>query len=516
MNTLSEVINRNAQIYPDKTAFIFENNRYTFRQLNERVNRLINGLANLGVTKGDRVAILSYNCPQYFEVFGVAKAGRICVPLDSRSAGRELVYLLNNSKASTLVTANEFADAAISIRPEIPLVKNIICLDAVREDTLNYEELIAGSPSYEPTEEVIEDDPCLFIYTSGTTGRPKGAVHTHRSIIAECLVTYYDVAADDICLCVMPLFHSGGSMGYLFPCFHTGAAIVVLRRFDETQILQTIERESITHTSLVPTMITRLLQHPDIAKYDLSSLRTIKYTGAPMPVEVLKTGIRLLGSIFIQAFGQTEANSITALDKEDHKVTGSEKEIKRLGSAGRPVPSIRFRIVNELDEDVPVGEVGEVIVRSPGMMKGYWELPEETEAAFRNGWLHTGDMARADEDGYVYLVDRKKDVIISGGENIYSKEIEDILYLHPAVSEAAVIGVPDKKWGEAVKAVIVLKEGMKATEEEIIDFCKEHLASWKKPKLVEFWKELPKNPGGKIMKASIRERYWKGHERLVH
>jgi acyl-CoA synthetase (AMP-forming)/AMP-acid ligase II len=516
VDTLAETIKRNAQVFPDKVAFVFENKGYTFKQLNERVNRLINGLANLGVTKGDRVAILSYNCHQYFEVFCIAKAGRICVPLDNRSAGRELVYLLNNSEASTLVIANEFADAVISIRPEIPLVKNIICLDAVREDMLNYEELIAGSPSDEPTEKVSESDPCALFYTSGTTGRPKGAIHTETSIIAEHMQPYYDVTSDDICLCVMPFFHSGGSMGYLFPCFHAGATIVVLRGFDEILILQTIERERVTSVSLVPVMIARLLQHPDIGKYDLSSLRTLKYTGAPMPVEVLKTGIRLLGSIFVQAFGQTEANSITALGKEDHRVTGSEKEIRRLGSAGKPIPNGKVRIVNDRDEDVAIDEVGEVVVRSPGMMTGYWKMPEETEATFKNGWLHTGDMARRDEDGYFYLVDRKKDVIISGGENIYSKEIEDVLYLHPAVSEAAVIGVPDEKWGEAVKAIIVLKRGMKAAEEEIIDFCKEHLASWKKPKLVEFWEELPKNPGGKIMKASIREKYWKGQVRRVH
>ena len=516
MNTLAEVIKHNAQTYPDKVAFIFENRRYTFKQVNQRINSLINALASFGVKKGGRVAILSYNCPQYFEVFGLAKAGRVCVPLDNRSAGRELVYLINNCEANTLIVANEFIDKVSSIRPEIPLVKNIVCLNAIRPDMLNYEQLIADSPANEPAEAVDKDDPCLFTYTSGTTGRPKGAVCTHKSIIAECVLPCYDVTPDDICLCVMPLFHAGGSLGYVFPCFYAGAAIVVLRGFDERLVLQTIEREKITHTSLVPIMINRLLQYPDIGKYDLSSLRTIKYTGSPIAVEVLKTAIRRFGSIFFQAFGQTEANMISFLGKEDHKVTGSQREIRRLASAGKPIAMEQVRVVNDHDEDVPIGEVGEVIVRSPRVMKEYWKMPEATEETFKGGWLHTGDVGRMDEDGYLYLVDRKKDVIISGGENIYSKEIEDVLFLHPAVSEVAVIGAPDEKWGESVKAIVVLKEEAKATEEELINFCKEHLASWKKPKSVEFWHELSKNPAGKIMKAKIRDKYWQGGERRIH
>ncbi len=517
VTNLGENIIRNAERYPGKVAFIFENKRFTFKQVNQRVNSLINALANLGVRKGDRVAILSYNCPQYFEVFGIAKGSRICVPLDSRATGRELVYLLNNSEAGTLIVANKFVDLITSIRPEIPAVKNIICLDAIKDGLMNYEELIASYSSDEPTEKVAQDDPCVLFYTSGTTGWPKGAIHTQKSMIAENLQPFHDVTADDVCLSVMPFFHAGGSMGYVFPCFCSGATIVVHRRFDESLFLQTIERERVTNTTVVPIMITRLLENPDIGKYDLSSLRTLRYTAAPTPPEMLKAAIGQLGSIFVQIFGQTEANTVTFLAKEDHKVQGSEKEMKRLQSAGKPIANGEVRIVNDRDEDVPVGQVGEVILRgSPGIMKGYWKLPEETRAIFRGGWLHTGDMGKMDEDAFIYLVDRKKDMIVSGGDNIYSKEIEDVLHIHPAVSEAAVIGVPDQKWGESVKAVIVLKEGMEATGEEIIDFCKEQLASWKKPKTVEFWKELPKNSGGKIMKVRIRERFWRGHWRRVN
>ncbi len=516
MTTLGENIKRNSERYPEKVAFVFENKRYTFKQVNQRVNSLINALANLGVEKGERVAILSSNCPQYFEVFGIIKGGRICVPLDGRSTGRELVYLLNNCEAETLIVANEFVDLVTSIRPEIPAVKNSICLDAVREDFINYEDLIASYPSYEPVEKVAEDDPCVLFYTSGTTGRPKGVIHTQKTIIAESLQPFHDVTVDDVCLCTMPFFHAGGSMGYLIPCLCSGATIVIHRRFDETLFLQTIERERVSYTTLVPTMIARLLGNPDINKYDLSSLRTIRYTAAPISADMLKTAIKKLGNIFVQIYGLTEANTVTFLAKEDQRVEGLEKEIKRLGSAGKPSPNGEVRIVNDHDEDVPIGQIGEVILRSPGMMKGYWKLPEETQAIFKGGWLHTGDMGRIDEDAFIYLVDRKKDMIISGGDNVYSKEIEDVLSSHPAVSEAAVIGVPDKIWGESVKALIVLKDGMKATSEEIVNFCKEHLANWKKPKSVEFWNELPKNSGGKIMKARMRERFWAGYERKIN
>jgi acyl-CoA synthetase (AMP-forming)/AMP-acid ligase II len=516
MNNLGEYIRQNAERYPEKVAFVFENKNYTFKQVNQRVNSLINALADLGVKKGDRVAILSHNCPQYFEVFGITKGSRICVPLHSRSTKQELVYLLNNSRASTVIVANDYVDLVTSIRSKVPAVKNIICLDAEREDLLNYEDLIAGYSSDEPTGIVARDDPCVIFYTSATTGRPKGAVHTQESMIMENKQPFHDATVDDVCACVMPFFHAGGSMGLLFPCFCAGATIVVLRSFDENGFLHTLEEERVTITTLVPIMINRLLENQDIGNYNLKKLRTIMYTGAPTPIEVLKTGIRRLGNIFVQIYGQTEANTVTFFAKEDHKVKGSEKEIKRLRSAGKPSHNCDVRIVNDNDEDVQIGHAGEIILRSPQLMKGYWKMPEESRATFRGGWLHTGDIGRMDEDGFIYLVDRKYDIIISGGENIYSKEIEDILNIHPAVSETAVIGVPDKKWGESAKALIVLKDGMKATGEEIIDFCKQHLNSLKTPKSVEFWEELPRNQNGKIKKTRIRERFWVGYDRRIN
>lgn len=516
MQTLGDMINDNAKRYPDKTAFVFESRRYTFKQVNERVNRLINALADLGVEKGDRVGILAYNCPQYFEVFGLAKAGRVCVPLNYRSVGRELVYLINDSESNTLILESEFADVVNSIRHELDGVRNFICLDAARENMLSYEQLISRFPPDEPTDDVEADDPCVLFYTSGTTGHPKGAIHTNKSLVAEIMLRHSDFGSDDIALCVMPFFHVAGSATTLFPAFGSGATIVIHRTFDEALVLAAIEREKVTYVGLVPAMVIRLLEHPNLSQYDLSSLRTIMYVGAPMPIEVLRRGIGHFGEIFTQLFGQTETLNLAVLDKEEHKLEGSPKEIKKLESAGKPFVEGELRIVDEQGRDVPMGEVGEIVARSDRMMTGYWKMPDQTAETIKDGWLHTGDMGKMDEDGHIYLVDRKKDMIISGGENIYSREVEEVLYMHPAVLEAAVIGVPDEKWGESVKAVVVLKEGAAASEEDIIDFCKGHLASYKKPRSVEFQDSLPKTASGKIKKSEIRERHWEGYERRIH
>jgi long-chain acyl-CoA synthetase len=263
-------------------------------------------------------------------------------------------------------------------------------------------------------------------------------------------------------------------------------------------------------------MIIRILDHPDLKKYDLSSLRTISYTGAPMPLEVLKKGVAYFGQIFIQMLGQTETLNLTMLKKKEHRLEGNKKALKRLESAGRPPEEGKVKIIDEKGNEAPRGQVGEIVSSSDRIMKGYWNMPNETSETIRDGWLHTGDLGRMDEDGFIYIVDRKKDMIISGGENIYSQEVEDILYAHPAVLYAAVIGVPDNKWGETVKAVLVLKQGMKATEAEIIDYCKENLASYKKPKSVEFRDILPMTGSGKIQKNQIKEEYWKGYERKVN
>ena len=516
MQTLGDMINYNAQRYAGKTAFTFEAKRYTFEQVNQRINRLANALADLGVRKGDRVGILAYNCPQYFEVFGLAKAGMVSVPLNYRSVGRELAYLVNDSGINVLIVESEFVEVFNSIRHELDGVGSFICLDSEVEDMLNYEELISRFPPNEPTDDVEPNDPCVLFYTSGTTGRPKGAIHTHKSMLAEARIPHRSLGSGDVALCVMPFFHVGGSAAHMIPAFAVGATVVIHKKFDESLVLGAIEKERVTHVFLVPTMIIRLLEHPNLMEYDLSSLHTVGYTGAPMPIEALRKGIGLLGEVFFQELGQTETLNMTVLKREEHKLEGSPKEIKRLESAGRPTGEGEVRIVDEQGRDVPIGEPGEIIARSDRLMKGYWKMPEETAETIEDGWLHTGDVGRMDEDGYIYLVDRKKDMIISGGENIYSREVEEVLYMHPSVLEAAVVGVPDDSWGESVKAVVVLKPGAAACEEDIIEFCRQHLASYKKPRSVEFWDNLPKTGSGKIRKNVIRELYWEGYESRIH
>ena len=516
MRTLRDMINDNARRYPNKIAFKFEAESYTYGQVNRRINSLVNALTSLGVGKGDRVGMLAYNCSQYFEVLGLTKAGRVCVPLNYRSVGRELVYLINDSGIDTLILESSFVDVINPIRHELSAVRSYICLDEQVEDMLNYEELITASPPDEPADDVETDDPCVLFYTSGTTGRPKGALHTHKSMVAEARLPHRHLSPDDVVLCVMPFFHVGGSAAHMIPAFAAGATSVVHKRFDETPVLEAIEKEKVTYVFLVPAMILRLLEHPDLSQYDLRSLRAVGYTGAPMPVEALRRGIARLGQVFFQELGQTETLNMSLLSQEEHKAEGSPKELKRLESVGRPLAEGELRIVDEQGQDVPIGVTGEIVARSDRIMKGYWNLPQETANTMRDGWLHTGDVGRMDEDGYVYLVDRKKDMIISGGENIYSREVEEVLYMHPAVLEAAIVGVPDEKWGESVKAFVVLKGGAGASEEEIIDFCREHLASYKKPRSVEIWSELPKTASGKIKKDEIREPYWEGHERRIH
>jgi len=520
VSTLKDILCHNAKIYADKTAFIFEGQKYSFKEVDKRVNRLINALKNMGVKKGDHVGILAYNCYRYFEVFALTKAGIVTVPLNYRCVGPELEYLINNSEITTLILEKEFLNTINAIRPNIPTVKNFISLDAPIPGMADYEDLIHHASPEEPNVDIRENDIAVIYYSSGTTGRPKGAIHTHKSMMAEMrlpvLCPDLELRPEDIALCVMPFFHVGGSVAHMLSVYATGATSVILRKFDEAAVLKAIQDYRISYVCLVPAMIIRLMDYPDTGKYDITSLRTIAYTGAPMPLEAMKRAIKQFGSILVQSLGQTETLKMAILPKRDHKLEGNPQELKRLESAGKPPFPGELIIADKEGNELPRGTPGEIAARSDRNMAAYWKMPDETKDTFKNGWLYTGDVGIMDEDGYVYLIDRRKDMIISGGENIYSREVEDVLYQHPAVADAAVIGVPDEKWGESVKAIVVLKEGMKATEQELIDFCKARLASYKKPKSVEFYDSVPKTATGKIKKAEIREKYWAGKTRRIN
>ncbi len=518
MMTVDYLIKRSAKKFGKRLALVDGDLRFTYEALNDRVNRLANGLLGMGLKKGDRVGVLFRNCHQAMEsTLALNKAGFVYVPLNARYAGQEHVYMLNDSEANTVIYSKEFSDTIDQIRHQIPGVKNYICAGEA-ENAVSYEGLLDGSPGKEPDITISPEDLLYIRYTSGTTGKPKGVMLTHRNGVASIvnsIIDNVDIKPDDVMVHVGPITHASGAL--ILPHFILGAANVLLKEFDPELFLQTIERERATTIFVVPTMLIVLLQHPGLAKYDLSSLKTIKYGAAPMPLEPLKEALRIFGPILTQGYGLTEAPlQDTGLRKEDHVVDGPPEVTARLASAGRELQLIQVRIVDDEGNELKPGEIGEIAIKGDNVMLGYWKNPEATAEKLRNGWLHTGDMAYKDEEGYIFIVDRKHDMIISGGFNIYPKEVEDAIYSHPSVSQCAVIGVPDDRWGESVKAVVVLKKGYQVTEQDIIDHCRKSIASYKKPKSVEFVDSIPVNPNGKVMRRELREKYWAGYTRRVN
>ena len=513
--TVGEMLTRNANKFPTKKAVVSEEASLDFNTLNERVNRLANGLLKKGLKKGDRIGALIHNCHQFIEIYYVAaKTGGIFCPYNNHLKQWELKDIIDYSTPRFLLVDKDFVGMIDALKPELKLVESYICLQktdgAYWED---YEALIAQGDTREPGIRILEDDVQSIIFTAGTTGRPKGAMRTNRHLMSDAFASAIDlrVGYDEKVLITFPMYHVACEdnivrHSLLSNTIHTKKE----GGFNPPEVLEYISKEKISRIQLVPTMIHSLIQVPEVSKYDLSSLKLILYAGSSMPVELLKKALAIFPCGFAQLYGQTESGPFTTvLRPEDHIQDGTEKSIARLASSGKPALNYEVRIVDDNDVDVPIGEVGELIVQSEAMMIGYWQMPEETEKKLKNGWLHTGDLAKFDEDGYVYIVERKGDMIISGGVNIYPREIEEVLYKHPAVSEASVIGLPDEHWGEIVKAVIVLKKGAEATEDEIKDFCGKNLAGFKKPKSVDFWKELPKSPQGKILKKDIRKQYEK-------
>lgn len=512
---VGDMLLRNANKFPEKIAIISKSLSMSYQELNERVNRLANALIKKGLKKGDRIGILVHNCYQFIETyFAAAKTGGIFCPYNNHLKERELNYLINYSSPRFLFLDADFGDIVDSLKPHLESVEHYICLQKPRWSPMeDYESFLSKGDKKEPGIKILDNDIMSIFFTAGTTGRPKGAMRTHRQVVSNAMtgVIELKVSYHERALISFPMYHVSceDNMGRHFFMPNT----IFIRRegqFDPKEVLELLSTERITMCQFVPTMISALLQHRDIDRYDLSSLRLILYAGAPMPVELLKRALQKFKCGFAQLYGQTESGPIiTILHPEDHVLEGSERKLRKLASAGRPVLNYEIKIIDEQGKAVLAGEVGEVIGRSEAMMKRYWRLPKESKEKLKDGWLHTGDLGKFDEDGYLYIVDRKDDMIISGGVNIYPREVEEVLYQHPSVLEASVIGVPDDYWGEAVKAIIVLKEGATLIEEEIIKFCGEHLAGYKKPKSVEFWKELPKSPQGKILKKTIREHIFK-------
>jgi long-chain acyl-CoA synthetase len=515
---VGDIPGRNAGLYPDKTAIIQGDIRVTFSQFDERVNRLANAILGLGLMKGDRIAVLHHNCYQYIELyFASAKIGTPIVPLNYRYNANEILYVIIDSGAKMIFFGKEYLSTINIIKKEITSAEHFICIDDSLPGMKNYEEIISMASAIEPVLTLDEEDIAILGYTGGTTGKPKGVMTTHRNIITSCYNTALErlLTPNDTHLIIHPIFHAGGANS-MFAFSFVGAANVILNASNIDILLKTIQEFKISHLMLVPTMILSIIERPNIESYDLSSLKTIYYGTAPSSIEPLKKAISLFKCNFSQTYGMTETFvPISILKPEDHKLAGGPEDDKRMSSAGREVMGVKVKIVDNNGRELERGEVGEIVVKGKNVMKGYWNQPELTKEVLKDGWLYTGDMGKMDELRYIYIVDRKKDMIISGGENIYAKEVEDVLSSHPAVAVAVVIGVPDDKWGEAVKGLVIKKRGAEVSEEELISFCKSRLASYKKPKSIEFMIEFPKSTAGKVLKRELRQKYWEGRDRKI-
>jgi len=516
IGTFADIVYRNALLHPDDEAFVCVSQRITFSQFNARVNRLIHALCSLGIKKGDVLGILAWNCIEYLDIFGAAmKGGFIASPFNPRLHMEELEYLINYSEAKALFVGPELTETVNNLKPRIPNVKLYIALKGSVPDTASHRELLATHPPVEPDESVLPDDPFLIFYTSGTTGVPRGALYTHRRKLENTKTKALEmgVKADDKHLLVLPLFHIGGD-SHVWPFFCVAGCSVIMsqRSFDPAAALQVIQKEKATDMQIVPTQLNAMLGLQDLEKYDLSSLKRIYYAASPMPVELLRKGLEVFGPIFAQGYGQTESGPhVSSLSRKAHRVIDRPVEKQEvLGSCGQPSAGVHVRVVDEKQDDVEPRIVGEIIARSDSIMVEYWRKPEKTREVIIDGWLHTGDLGYYDEKGFIYIVDRKDDMIVTGGENVYSRQVEEVLYRHPAVDEVAVIGLPDPVWVKRVHAVIVLKEDAVVTEEDIIAFCKKHLASYKAPKSVEFAESLPKSSQGKILKRELVKKTGRG------
>ncbi len=511
IGTFAHIIYRNALLHPNKEGFVYGSTRITYAEYNNRVNQLVNALRRMGLKKGDVLGILSWNSLQFAEFYGATmKGGFIASPFNPRLTLEEYRYVINYSEAKALLVSPELFETGLSLRPHLPKIRHLIALETNAPGMTGYQELLDSDSGQEPGIEIDERDPACIIYTSGTTGTPRGALYTQRRLVEDAKTLLIDtgIQPGDRHLQITPLFHIAGYTWFR-TFLYIGGCNVILKGFDPAVTLKSIQAEKITHLNFVPTQLVGMLGVPDLEKHDLSSIKFMWYGASPMPLEVLKKASGLLGPIFAEGYGQSESGpAIAHLSQEEHHLLSqSNNGHRRLTSAGQPDISVQVRIVDTRGEDVEPGKVGEIIVRSDHMMLEYWNKPEETERALVDGWLYAGDMGTYDDEGFIYIMDRKKDTIISGGENIYPREVEEILYRHPAVLEAAVIGVPDDYWVERVHAVVVRNEQASVTAEEIIAFCKSNMASYKAPKSVEFVESLPKNPSGKILKRVLRDRY---------
>ena len=520
ITSLADIIRVHGRARGSQTALIQGDRRVAWSDLLDRAGQVANALAAEGVGPQDRIAFLDKNSVEHFEVFyGAALLNAICVDVSWRLAPPEVATIVNDAEAKVFVVGAELAPVLEAIADQLTTAKTVLVIGG-HPSFGSYEEWVSGQPTDDPGVTSAAEDVAFQLYSSGTTGRPKGVMLTNTNFfgLLPMAKTMWELSEDGVNLVAMPLFHIGGG-GWATAAMYEGATSVIVRDIDPAALVRLIPEHGITHAFLVPAVLQFMLMVPGVEEADFSSLRVMVYGASPISEHVLASAVETFGCRFWQAYGLTETTgAVVNLPPEDHDLSGSTRH--RLRSCGRAGPGVELRIVDVgTGEDVPTGEVGEIWVRSPQVMKGYWNLPEETAKVMaEGGWFRSGDAGYLDADGYLYIHDRVKDMIVSGGENVYPAEVENVLMGHPAVADVAVIGVPDERWGETPKAMVVraaASDEAEASEAELIAWCRERLAGYKCPTSVDWVEALPRNPSGKVLKKDLRAPFWEGRERFV-